>query len=198
MSPTAARTPRRRTALGWIPLVVVVLLVGLVAATGGLAKAPGVGPRRFAVGEPVVLARWVLVVDGVDLVDTTSYGSPSAPTLRVRLRATWTGDATEPLLSSGLVHVVVPGGPPPAADVSSVAAGAYSGGFDPDVERPATLEVVWPDGADETTPRVPAPATVQVVVRDEREAQNFLYADQWQVTDPLGHVDVPVTDSRTR
>ena len=184
--------------VSWAPVVVVLLVVGLVAATGGFGRAPGVGPRRFALGQPVVLARWVLVVQGVDLVDTTTYDSPSAPTFRIRLSATWTGDETTALLGAGLVSVVVPGGPATATAVTTLAAGAYSGGFDPDVPRPAQLEVVWPAGADENAPRLPAPGTVQVVLSDEREAQNFLVADEWVTTSPLGHVDVPLTDKRTR
>jgi hypothetical protein len=193
----AGRERTRRVALSWTPVVVAVLLVGLVALTGGFSRAPGTGPRRFEPGRPIVLTRWVLVVEGVDLVDTTTYGSPSAPTLRVRLRVTWTGDATAPLLSGGLVSVVVPGGLA-ASDATEVGAEPYSGGFDPDVPRPDQLEAVWPAGADENAPRRPAPARVQVVVSDEREAQNFLFADQWETTAPLGHVDVPVTDRRTR
>ncbi len=192
------RARRRRLTLSWAPVVAVVLLVGLLGATGGLGRAPGTGPRRFEPGQPIVLARWVLVVEGVDLVDTTTYDSPSPPTLRVRLQATWTGDATTDGLGAGLVSVVVPGGPATASDVTTATAGPYSGGFDPDVPRPAELEVVWPAGADEKAPHLPTPATVQVVVSDERPAQNFLFADEWVTTAPLGHVDVPVTDSRTR
>ena len=192
------RARRRRLAQSWAPVAVVVLLVGLVGATGGFDRATGTGPRRFEPGRDIVLARWVLVVEGVDLVDTTSYDSPSPPTFRIRLRATWTGDATTDVLGAGLVSVVVPGGPETAPDLTTATAGPYSGGFDPDVPRPAELEVVWPAGADEKAPRRLAPATVQVVVSDEREAQNFLFADEWVTTAPLGHVDVPVTDSRTR
>jgi hypothetical protein len=188
----------RRLALRWGWVLALVLLVGLVAVLGGFGRAPGVGPRRFGVGEAVELTRWTIAVEGVELVDTTTYGSPSPPTLRVHLRATWNGDATADLLSGGLVSVVVPGGPAPASDVTVVAAGAYSGGFDPDVPRPADLEVVWPAGADENAPRQPAPAQVQVVLHDEREAQNFLFSDEWTTTAPLGHVDAPLTDRRSR
>ena len=82
--------------------------------------------------------------------------------------------------------------------MTTLAAGAYSGGFDPDVPRPAQLEVVWPAGADENAPRLPAPTTVKVVLSDEREAQNFLFADEWVTTSALGHVEVPLADRRTR
>ena len=187
----------RRLALRWAPVLAAVVLVALVAAAGGFGRASGVGPRRFAVGEAVELRRWVITVEGVDLVDTTSYDSPSPPTLRVRLQVTWTGTATEDLLGTGLVSVVVPGGPA-AGEVDEVAAGEYLGGYDPDVGRPAELELVWPAGADEDAPHAPAPASVQVVLSDERPAQNFLFSDEWTTGSPLGHVDAPVADRRTR
>jgi hypothetical protein len=188
----------RRLALRWAPVVVAVVLVGLVAAAGGFARASGVGPRRFGVGEAVQLRRWVVAVEGVDLVDSTTDGTSLPPTLRVRLQVTWTGLATTDSLGTGVVSVVVPDGPAPGADVGEVGAGAYSGGFDPDVERPALLEVVWPAGAQQSAVGRPAPASVQVVLSDERPAQNFLFADEWVATSPLGHVEVPVTDRRSR
>jgi hypothetical protein len=188
----------RRLALRWAPVLAAVVLVALVAAAGGFGRASGVGPRRFDVGEPVELRRWVVAVESVELVDTTSYDSPSPPTLRVALQVTWTGTATEDLLGTGLVSVVVPGGPAASPEVVEMRAGQYSGGYDPDVPRPAQLELVWPAGADENAPRAPAPTSVQVVLSDERPAQNFLFADQFVAGSPLGHVEVPLADRRTR
>jgi hypothetical protein len=187
----------RRLALRWAPVVAVVVLLAVVAAAGGFGRASGVGPRRFEIGQPVELRRWVIAVESVELVDRTSYDSPSPPTLRVRLQVTWTGTATEDLLGTGLVSVVVPGGPA-AGEVDETGAGVYSTGYDPDVERPAELELVWPAAASEDAPHIPAPASVQVVLRDERPAQNFLFSDEWTTGSPLGHVEVPVADRRTR
>ncbi len=201
--PVRARPARARRATGrrwapWLPVVGVVLVLALVALTGGFREAEAVGPRRFAVGEVVELRRWVVAVRDVQLVDTTSYGSPAPATLRVDLDVTWTGDATTEVLPKGLVTLVVPGGPAPSEDVSTASSGVYTGGFDPDVTRPVRLEAVWPAGAGPDDPRRPAPATVQVVLSDERPAQNFLYADQWVTTSPLGHVAVAPSDVRTR
>ena len=182
----------------WLPVLGVVLVLALVAVTGGFGRAEAVGPRRFTVGEPVELRRWTVAVRDVELVDTTSYGSPSPATLRVGLDVTWTGDATTGVLPEGLVRLVVPGGPAPDAEVTAVPAGAYTGGFDPDVARPVLLEAVWPAGAGPGDARRPAPPAVQVVLSDEHPAQNFLFDDQYVTTTPLGHVDVPVHDGRTR
>jgi hypothetical protein len=187
----------RRLALRWAPVLAAVVLVALIAAAGGFGRASGVGPRRFEIGEPVALRRWVIAVESVELVDMTSYDSPSPPTLRVRLQVTWTGTATEDLLGPGLVTVVVPGGPA-AGEVDDMGAGEYSGGYDPDVARPTELELVWPAGAGEDAPHVSAPASVQVVLSDERPAKNFLFSDEWTTGSPLGHVEVPVADRRTR
>ena len=43
----AGRERTRRVVVSWTPVVVAVLLVGLVALTGGFSRAPGTGPRRF-------------------------------------------------------------------------------------------------------------------------------------------------------
>lgn len=187
----------RRRWVHWLPVVGAVLVLAVVAATGGFARAAAVGPRRYTVGEPVELRRWVLAVQGVELVDTEPYGEVP-PRLRVHLTATWTGDATADLLEDGVVTLVVPGGPAPSPELDAKAADAYSGGFDPDVPRPVVLDAVWPDGATETSPHIPAPRSVEVVLSDERPAQNFLFADSWVTSSPLGHVDVPVADRRTR
>ena len=192
----ARLTPAR---LGrWLPVVVAALLLAVVAATGGFRAAPPVGVRSFAPDERVELRRWVLAVRQVELVDTTYYGSPAPPTLRVRLSATWTGEESTFGPGPGLVGVVVPDGPAPSADPSTAEVDGYTNGFDPDVERPLVLEATWPDGATETEQRRPSPGNVLVVLADERPSENFLFGDEWSTTRPIGHVRVPVQDRRTR
>jgi hypothetical protein len=182
----------------WLPVVLAALLLVVVAATGGFRAAPAVGVRSFAPGERVELRRWVLVVQSVELVDTTSYDSPAPPTFRVRLSATWTGDESTYAPAPGLIGVVVPEGPAPSTDPSTPDVDGYSDGFDPDVERPLVLETTWPVGATETEPHRPSPGSVLVVLADERPSENFLFANEWSTTGPVGHVRVPVLDRRTR
>jgi hypothetical protein len=182
----------------WLPVVVAALLLAVVAATGGFRAAPPVGVRAFSPGERVELRRWVLVVQSVELVDTTSYDSPAPPTFRVRLSATWTGEESTYAPGPGLIGVVVPEGPAPSADLSSTEVDGYSDGFDPDVERPLVLETTWPAGATETEPHRPSPGSVLVVLADERPSENFLFANEWSTTGPVGHVRVPVLDRRAR
>ena len=94
--------------------------------------------------------------------------------------------------------MVVPDGPAPSADAATAEVDGYTNGFDPDVERPLVLETVWPAGATETQPHRPSPGSVLVVLADERPSENFLFADEWSLTGPIGHVRVPVLDRRTR
>ena len=41
------------------------------------------------------------------------------------------------------------------------------------------------------------PPTADVVIRDEYQAQNFLFADDWRTPGPIGYVRAPVQDVRT-
>lgn len=195
LRPGWRRRPPRRY---WLPAAGLVLVLLSVGLGGGFGRAPAVGVATFSVDRAITLQRWVVVVEQVELVDTTSYDSPQAPALRVKLTATWTGDRSTFGLPQGLIGVVVPDGPSAAVEQSAGPAGRYSGGFDPDLPRPAVLDFTWPDGATESAPPVPAPSVVQVVISDERPAQNFLFPDSWATTDPIGQVSVPVTDRRTR
>jgi len=189
-----ARLQRRH----WLTPAILAVVVLVVAVTGGFRAAPPVGTSDYPAGETITLRRWLLVVKSVELVDTTTYDSPQAPALRVTLTATWTGDRSVYGLTGDLVGVVVPGGPATEPQATTVNMDGYSGGFDPDVPRPLVLEYTWPAGSTETSPPSPAPALAQVVIRDERPAQNFLYSDQWVTTRPIGNVSTPVVDHRVR
>lgn len=165
---------------------------------GGFRTAAPIGVRTYELGKPISLQRWTIVVDGVDLVDTTSYDSPQAPALRVALTATWTGEQSTFGLAHGLVAVVVPDGPAASPDESTVRVDRYSGGFDPDLSRSTGLDFTWPMDATETSPPVRAPREVLVVISDERPSQNFIDASAWVPTRPIGHVLAPVRDLRAR
>ncbi len=182
----------------WWPLLGVVLVLVLVAAAGGFRSAPAAGVRGFPVGTEIVLQRWVLVVRAAELIDTSRYDTAQPPTIEVQLSATWTGEQSTYGLASSLVGVVVPGGPPTSTDPTTPRVEGYTSGFDPDVPRPLLMEFVWPADATKDTPRRRAPATIDVVIKDERPAQNFLFANEWTTTAPLGHVRLPLLDRRTR
>lgn len=194
----ALRGPTGRAAL---VAAAVVIVLGLVAAFGGFRTAPPVGAARWAPGATVELARWQVVVDRVELSDTDAYGSPGPTTLRLHLRLTWTGDRSTYGPTTGLVTLLVPGGPAPDPQPTTVPTAGYQGGFDPDVPRPLVLDYAWPAptarGGKSVQPPAPrVPAVVQVVLRDEYSRPTYLDDDNWSLTGPVGHVSAPVRDVR--
>lgn len=204
MSSPPSAPPRRRLVRPrlarrhWLtPAVLALVLLG-VWVGGGFRTAPPIGVRTYDVGQAISLQRWTIVVDRVDLVDTSSYDSPQAPALRVALTATWTGEQSTYGSAHGLVAVVVPDGPAASPDESTVRIDRYTGGFDPDLPRSAGLDFTWPVDATETSPPVAAPQEVLVVISDERPSQNFIDASAWVPTRPIGHVLAPVHDLRAR
>lgn len=198
-APPARRLSRPRLARRhWVtPAVLALVLLG-VGLGGGFRTAPPIGVHSYDVGQVISLQRWTLVVEGVDLVDTTSYDSPQAPALQVALTATWTGEQSTSGLAHGVVAVVVPDGPAASPDESTVRIDRYSGGFDPDLPRSLGLDFTWPADATETSPPVAAPAEVLVVISDERPSQSFIDSTSYVPTPPIGHVAVPVRDLRAR
>ncbi len=202
---SGAATGRLRSRLvSLIAVGVVLLAVLLTWLLGGLAPAPAIGVTRLPLGGQIELSRWTLVVSKLELADTDSYGNPSLTTLRLWTTATWHGDASTvgPVwgLGDDLIGLDVPGGPVPE-DPSTLTVDGYSGGFDPGITRPLVLDFPWPPERvpyeQETQPEVPrVPATVDVVVHDEYQAPNLLFADDWRTTEPIGYVRVPVQDVR--
>ena len=189
-----------------------VLLVGLVLASvlltwalGGFRAAPPTGVTQLPLGSPIQLARWTLVVQKVELADTNSYGGQQQTTLRLWMSATWHGEVSGigPVFGLGtdLIGLLVPGGPAPEEQPTTLRIDGYSGGFDPEVTRPLVLDYTWPPERvpyePKSQPKLPrVPSSVDVVIHDEYLAQNLLESDDWRTTQPIGYVPVPVRDVR--
>ena len=94
---------RRLPSVVWL-VAVLVVVTGLVAASGGFAPGRDRG-RPTAAGEQILLQRWRVHVDRAALVDDSYPGSDPSPRLRVRLRTEFTGDETLCCLSERMIEV---------------------------------------------------------------------------------------------
>jgi hypothetical protein len=166
------------------------LVIGLIWAVGGFRPALA-GGRAAAVGEPIELARWTVVVERAEYVDTSLVGVVEKdPAIRVWLRITNTTDKTLLEPQDRVLAVQVDG--------TEYAPGEVGWGqlrsalhFDPDVEARFAYDFPW------TPPAPPAPEVV-VVVRGETMRKNFVVADNWVVTAPAAAVRLPCPDLRQR
>lgn len=173
-----------------VPVVAVLAVLVLVAALGGFRSSGGSQGRPVSAGAEIDLARWQLVVHGVEILPDP-YDPKAPAALRVSLRATATADRTLYGLEPGFVSVATPAGPLDVAEYAS-RKGSRSGDFDPDVPQEVTLDFAWP-----TAPAQPPPL-VRVLVRDERQGTNYLFSQgEWNLTPtPVVHLDLPCPDRR--
>lgn len=199
------RAGRRTRLVGVLVVALVLAALLLTLALGGFRSAPSTGVTRLPLGSPIQLARWTFVVQKVELADTDSYGSKQQTTLRVWMSATWHGQVSDvgPVFGLGddLIGLVVPGGPAPEEQPTTLTIDGYSGGFDPAVTRPLVLDYTWPPEKvpyePKSQPKLPrVPTSVEVVIHDEYQAANLLESDDWRTTQPIGYVRVPVRDVR--
>jgi hypothetical protein len=165
------------------------LVVGLIWAAGGFRPAVA-GGRATAAGEPIELARWTVVVERAEYIDTTLAGVETDPEIRVWLRITNTTDKTLLRPQDRLLAVQVDGTEYAPGEVAW-GQGLSALHFDPDVEARFAYEFPW------TPTATPAPE-VAVVVRDERMRKNFVVADNWVLTGPAAVVRLPCPDLRQR
>ncbi len=186
-------TPVARLVRRWlVPVGIVLLAVGVLWAAGGLRTVQGAQGRSVAAEQPIDLARWTLVVHRIELVDGGAYDIKAPPVARLHLRATFTGEASAYGMGPTLLTVQGRDG---AAGIeeSPMTGGPRTGNFDPYVSRELTLDFRWPD------PPTPAPAALRVLVRNEAEAENYLFPTEWSVgPTPVAHVDLPCPDRRSR
>jgi len=184
-----SRTELRATARLWlVPVAVVLAVLALLVATGGLRAGHGATGRRAAAGEVLELARWRLVVHDVELA-RDPYDRKADPHLDVHLGVTLTGDRSTYALPSEVLSVTGPSGPLGVQDQPSVV--STRSGYDPDVPQEVTLSYLWP-GAPAT-----APGVVRLLVRDESMQENFLTSADWEVRPtPVAHLDLPCADLR--
>jgi hypothetical protein len=187
-----SRIEVRGTVRLWlVPVAVVVVVLALVTALGGFRASQGAAGRGVRSDEVLDLARWQLVVHGVELVRGDEYDPKTPPALRVSLRATNTTRQSIYGFETDFVTLATPTGP---VDVEEYPAqhGSRNGNFDPDVPQEVTLDFSWP--------RIPAvpPPVVRVLVRDERQPTNYLFpSGDWAVEAiPAAHLDLPCPDRR--
>lgn len=145
---TGTRTGRRSRFVSVLVAGLVLASVLLTWALGGFRAAPSTGVTRLPPGSPIQLARWTFVVQKVELADTDIYGGKQQTTLRLWMSATWHGQISDmgPVFGLGedLIGLVVPGGPAPEEQPTTLRIKGYSGGFDPAVTRPLVLDYTWP------------------------------------------------------
>lgn len=181
---------RQRLRPWLIPAAVVVAATLLLWTTGGLRTVQATQGRPAEIGQEITLARWVLVVQRVELTNRTTYDTATPPTVRVYLRATFTGEASTYGLGPGLVEVQAPSGPA-GIETSPTTDGERDGTFDPDVAQDISLAYPWP-----TAPAT-APTELRVLIRDEAKTENYLFPTDWAAEPNVAlHVDVPCEDRR--
>lgn len=187
-----ARTIWTTARAWWVPAVAVVVVLVLVQLTGGFATVRGAKGRAAAPEQELRFARWVLVVHDAELVAGSEYDPEDPPKVRVRLRATFTGEKSTYGLGAHLVTVQGPEGTAPLDD-SPYSEGDRSSNADPDVAQELTLSFRWPDAP------TASPSTIRVLLRDEEEKDNYLYSNVIAArAAPSVHVDLPLPDRRAR
>ena len=166
------------------------LIIGLIWALGGFRPALA-GGRPAAVGEQIELARWTVVVERAEYVDTSLAGLETDPEIRVWLRITNTTKKTLLRPQDRVLTVQVDGTEYATPDDVAWGQSRSPHQLDPDVESRIVYDFPW------TPTATPAPEVV-VVVRDERLRKNFVVADNWVVTAPAAAVRLPCPDLRQR
>lgn len=181
---------RRLPSVVWL-VAVLVVVTGLVAASGGFAPGRDRG-RPTAAGEQILLQRWRVHVDRAALVDDSYPGSDPSPRLQVRLRTEFTGDETLCCLSERMIEVRY-AGQTVTRHWSAPGELRTSLGFDPGVEVARTVEFPLESDGLPANP----PERVEVVVRDERPSRSLILTD-WAVAGAAAVVDLPCPDERVR
>ncbi|HEY5822696.1 MAG TPA: hypothetical protein VIT20_12010 [Propionibacteriaceae bacterium] len=188
---TALRRRVRGARIWLVPVALVLLAVLVLWVAGGLRTVQATVGQRAEPEELISLARWDLLVHGVELGNRSDYDTAEPTKIKLRLRATFTGEKSVYGLGPQLVVVETLAGPA-GIDPSPLTEGDRRGAFDPDVAREITLEFAWPDAP------TPAPEILRVLIRDEEEQVNFLYPTAWAVGPGVDlHVDLPCDDRRT-
>lgn len=181
----------------WIlPVVVVALLAGAIWATGGFRKAASQAGPSAALGEPLVLQRWTIIVERVALVNTGEDDSEHDPAFRVWATISHTGEESQAFLSDNLIAVAVPGGPDPGRPY--MRNNPRGDQYDPDVTRRVAYDYAWPETSKDPAPLLPAPDEVMVIVRDEALSDGYLSGEGWGTAEVAAVIKVPVDDQRVR
>jgi hypothetical protein len=166
-------------------LAALLVLVGLIWATGGLRPARAVG-RPVPAGEPIDLERWSITIAACEYVDRSLLDYQIEPTARVLLRITNLTKRTIQEPTDGVFTAELGGRP---LGTAAWAPGQTRGSlnFDPDVEVRVAYEFALPADAD-------LAADLTVLVHHERNRDNFVLGENWAAEDPAAAVTMSCPD----
>lgn len=191
-----SHTPPRRTTLirDWVILasVAAVLLVA-VWGFGGFRPATATG-RPVAPGEEIELNRWQLSVLSASYSDQALRGYEIDPVIRVDLRAVNLDDATQLAPTPKMITVRVDGQVLTDDQLGTTSQRSFN--YDPDVPARLVYEYSWPP--EDAPGRVDPPREITVIIRDERETQNFVYDENLVAGDAVASVRLPCPDDREK
>lgn len=175
----------RHRARPWLVAVLTIALaVVLTAVVGGFRTAPpDLGPE-LPVDQAVELRRWDVEFRTCEYTDRAADADYQIdPVVRMELVLTWKGDETE-LDPGGVIDVQVDGVGQEVPYTQPV--DGRAGEYDPDIPR----AVQWEFKADAP------PSRVALVLRDEVQADSFVYNEAWAAERLVGHLGVDCPDRR--
>ena len=176
----------------WAVLVgVLAALLGTTWLIGGFRPATATG-RPMAAGEQIELHRWEIVVQSARYTDQARAGYDVEPRIRIAMRVVNRDDATQLAPNSKMITVRVGGQVLTEEQIAS--GGGRSFNYDPDVPAELVYDFRWP--AEGSTDRPVPPREVTVIIRDEREAQNFVYDETLVAGDVVATIRLPCPDER--
>ncbi len=176
----------------WLILTgVVVVLVALTWLVGGFQPATATG-RSVAVGEQIELQRWQLTVQAASYTDQARAGYDVEPRIRIVMQVTNLDRSSQLAPTSKMITVRA--GSRVLTEEQIATSNERSYNFDPDVPAALVYDFRWPpeNAAD---PPVP-PGEITVIIRDEREAQNFVYDHYLVAGDAVATVRLACPDVR--
>lgn len=167
-------------------IAAVLVVLGIVALTGGFAEAAA-GRRTALPDESVTTARWTFEVHRAELTDRTPDGYETDPVVRIQLSVTNTSQRSLFAPQRGVLVLTLPDGT--RIDDLSVRSAERSGRFDPDVPVDGFVEVdppaTWPPDA-----------IVLVTIHDEEPSGSFISDDDFSIATDATTVRVPCPDNR--
>lgn len=167
------------------------VLLAVVWGLGGFATATATG-RPVAPGEEIALKRWQLSLLRASYSDQALRGYETDPVIRVEMLAVNLDDATQLSPTARMITVRVDGQVLTDEHLGTTSQRSFN--YDPDVPARLVYEFDWPP-RDSSTPVRP-PGEITVIIRDEREARNFVYDNNLVAGDAVASIRLPCPDAR--
>ncbi len=170
---------------------VLAALLGAIWLLGGFRPATA-SVRPIAAGEQIDLRHWEIAVQSAQYTDQARAGYDVEPRIRIAMRVVNLDDATQLAPNAKMITVRVGGQVLTDEQIATGDGRSYN--YDPDVPGDLVYDFRWPaEGS--TDPPVP-PDAVTVIIRDEREAQNFVYDETLVAGDVVATVRLACRDER--